>query len=760
VTIADECSRLVAKELIAYGQRGGWDHAEAYLKEHVAEHAAAAGVLSELLPQRDFLANADTSTLIPLLSVATSPATQALAVAYLESAEFLRARSSSTLRKQRLVIDQRRVGVINPTVTATGELWMPIWCGGGAVDAALTSAVRTLHGRITSLALSRIGSRTVAVIGGSNVRAGVGVWDLVTGQELSRLDPREIGQTRSIALTNIDDQPVAFIVDTENKIFAWNLSSSENSEFRRSSRPSVRGLAFGSIRNRKVVLTAEEDGAVRAWHPDPHSPQLLQEFTTRRSTGGATAVAFGSIFDVEIVVAGYEDGTVWAWDADSPDEPWAVHSHTARVNSLTFEATAKTAVVASGGDDEKVVVSYPFLPGSREYQDHDVTVFSGNFGAVRSVAVNLSSSPFSVFSGGDDGAVRSWRLSDRELLSASSGHHGAVTAVALNSRGVGVSGGDDGSIRSWKLPSNSPESELALPIAKVISMIGTVIAGESVVVTGHEDGSILSWHGRTGRHRDLLEREDRVISDLDLGVHSGRFTALIGYTEGRAYWWDLQTGYIRQVVECNCDELLHVRFQQVGYRPKAVIADRGGTIFLRDLSGSFIEDRKIVHHGGLLAIDFKVIDGIPMLASCGADSTVILWNLKSGTSRVLPLNAAPARAVRLKSVTGRPIVVVGHLDGTVAVWNAASDSVRTLHTAGSPVRAVSAYEHNGSSVIVSSSDDSSVRIWQSGSDKPAFTLPLPKPANSFFLDAGGRLFIGAENEVLALAPPRTFWSME
>nr|BFF25018.1 hypothetical protein GCM10025732_29830 [Glycomyces mayteni] len=342
--IADECSRLVAEELIAYGKQGGWDHAEDYLKEHVAEHAAAAGVLSELLPQRNFLANADASTLIPLISVAMPPESQALAIAYLESAEFLRAKSHNILRKQRLVIDQGRVGVFNPTVD--GDLWMPIWCGGGAVDEALTKAVRTLHGRITCLALSRVGSRRVAVVGGSNIRAGIGVWDIVTGQELSRLDPPTIGLVRSIALTSMNDQPVAFIADTRNKIHRWNLSSSENSEFKESNGAGVQGITFGSIRNRKVVLTAEEDGAVRAW--DAKSARLRRVFTTRRSTGGATCVSYGSMYDVEIVVAGFEDGTVWAWDTDAPNEPWAVHSHAARVNSLAFRSTVKTAIIASG----------------------------------------------------------------------------------------------------------------------------------------------------------------------------------------------------------------------------------------------------------------------------------------------------------------------------------------------------------------------------------------------------------------------------
>nr|BFF25017.1 hypothetical protein GCM10025732_29820 [Glycomyces mayteni] len=296
-----------------------------------------------------------------------------------------------------------------------------------------------------------------------------------------------------------------------------------------------------------------------------------------------------------------------------------------------------------------------------------------------------------------------------------------------------------------------------MPIAKVISMIGTVISGESVVVSGHEDGSIVSWHGGTGRHRDLLERRaEKVISDLDLGVHGGRFTALLGYKEGRAYWWDLQTGSIRGEIECNCNELLCVRFQQVGYRPKAAIADREGTIYIRDLAGSFIEDKKLVHHGGIHAIDFKVIDDIPMLASCGADSTVVLWNLKNGTSRTLPLSTSPVRAVKLESIAGRLVVVVGHIDGTVAIWHAESKSIRTLSTSSSPVRAVSAYEHGGRIIIVSSSDDSSLRIWHHESNKPYSTLPLPKPANSFLLDTRGHLFIGAENEVLALSPPSEF----
>jgi WD40 repeat protein len=201
-------------------------------------------------------------------------------------------------------------------------------------------------------------------------------------------------------------------------------------------------------------------------------------------------------------------------------------------------------------------------------------------------------------SGGEDGLVRLWQVSDGHLRATWRGHVGIIHGVALSGDGQLVaSAGEDGTVRLWQ--AGRPDQDAGRqdaaatsgvpqgPLATLRGHRGTVWAvavsrDGGVVASGWIDGTLRLWAAPSGQLLETVQGPTSGVNAVALS-RDGRFVAS-GGVDGAVQLWEAAGGRALSSVQAHT-----------------------GTA-----------------RGLALAVD-------GLLASGGEDGTVRLWEARSGT---------------------------------------------------------------------------------------------------------------------------------
>ena len=170
----------------------------------------------------------------------------------------------------------------------------------------------------------------------------------------------------------------------------------------------VNAVAVGALPDgTPVIVSGGDDGTVRVWRLADGTP--VGE-PLRGHDGAVNAVAVGALPDgTPVIVSGGDDGTVRVWrlaDGTPVGEP--LRGHAGGVHAVAVGALPDgTPVIVSGGDDGTVRV-WRLADGTPVGEP-----LRGHTGEVDAVAVGaLPDGTPVIVSGGGDGTVRVWRLAD------------------------------------------------------------------------------------------------------------------------------------------------------------------------------------------------------------------------------------------------------------------------------------------------------------------------------------------------------------
>ena len=349
--------------LLGQAEHTGWQ--DRYLREHAAEHAAAAGRLDQLLEDPLYLITVDPARLVPHLDAARSAPARATAAVYRQSAHHL-APLDRPARASQLELTAHHLGCRSLAAriasAAPDRPWQTRWSHGRR---ATGHQVLTGHaGAVNAVAAGALPDGTPVIISGGG-DGTVRVWRLAdgtpVGEPLHR--PRRPGD--------------------------------------RGGGRGAAGRHPGHHQRRRATARCGCGG----WPTAPRSGSRCAA-----TTGGVTAVAAGALPDgTPVIISGGADGTVRVWrlaDGTPVGEP--LHRPRRPVTAVAAGALPDgTPVIISGGARRHGagVAAGRRHPGRGAATGHD--------GAVSAVAVGaLPDGTPVIVSGGADGTVRVWRLAD------------------------------------------------------------------------------------------------------------------------------------------------------------------------------------------------------------------------------------------------------------------------------------------------------------------------------------------------------------
>ncbi|MDT0269130.1 caspase family protein [Streptomyces sp. DSM 44915] len=609
----------------AQGRRD-WFAAAPYVRQHLATHAAEAGVLDALVEDPGFLLASDPLALLRAFAATEGAGVRQVRGAYEQVAHRLHGDRPLGERAADLQLSARRCGA-DQLAERIDDLaidlpWTACWAWWS------TSGVhRLLSGHtkaVGSVAVGDLDGRPIAVTGGVDGTARV--WDLVSQRGIG--EPLPVGVAVSaIAIGDLGDYTVALTGGEDGTVRVWDLSAGQElGDPLRGHTNSVTSVAVGALDGHPVVLTGSEDGTARLW-----------DLATRRQLGAELAAHRRTVRDVDlgelagrpVAVTGGDDKAVHVWDLGE-----VLAGGDARLDGapLIGPAGAITAVslaqldgmtVALVGDDTGMLGRWDL--GARRQLGESVPahVYYVGSGVASAVVGEYGGRPVALTAGRRE--ARLWDLRTLQQLGPPlRGHVADINAGALTARSdtaLAVTVGDDRTARIWDLTADQP------------------------------------WEGHTG-----------AVSSLAVAEFGGRSLAVTGGEDGSAELWDLETGQCvgQQSMDLHAGAVPAIALGGVA---SSLVAATGGADTLLQLWDPFrgvpLGPPLRGHTNAVRALRFVSWDGTPVMVSGSEDGTVRLWELPSGTPVREPLTGhiGGVRDLAVRSVgRGLEIVVATTLD--------------------------------------------------------------------------------------------------
>ncbi|MFD8339019.1 caspase family protein [Streptomyces malaysiensis subsp. malaysiensis] len=577
--------------------RFDWFVAVPYVRQHMATHAAAAGVLADLVEDPGFLLASERLALLGAFASIEGEGARRIRSSYEQVAHRLTSDRSMGERAADLQLSARRCEA-DQLADRIGELgvslpWSARWAWWS------TSGVhRLLNGHSKTVGCVAVGSldgRPIAVTGSADGTALV--WDLTSQRQIG--DPLSVGiAVSAIAIGDLGDYTVALTGAEDGTVRVWDLSAGQ--EYGRAltgHTNKVVSIVVGAIDERPVVLTASADGTARIW-----------DLVSRQQLGCDLSAHKRTVWDADlgeldgrpIAVTGGEDKAVYVWDLSEIFTGGDAHLDG---TPLIGPAQAVTAVcvvhldgraVALVGDRAGMLSRWDLADRRQIGESVTAHVYWTDSGVASAVIGESDGRPVALSSGRHE--ARLWDLRTLQPLGHPlRGHVERITAAALTNGGdasLAVTVSNDRTARIWDLAADQPDEGHTRPVC---SMAFCDIQGRPMVVTGGRDATARLWDLRT-----------RTPVGSPMEGHSGEVSA--------------------------------VAFAAIGGR--VVVATGGSDTTLRlwdPFRGAALGPPLMGHTNAVRCAAFGELDGLPVIVSGGEDGTVRIWDATSGDAVGSPL---------------------------------------------------------------------------------------------------------------------------
>jgi WD40 repeat protein len=747
-----------------------WDLAHPYLLRHIAAHAAEAGRAEELITDPEFMVYADAAAILDNLGQATTSDATVAAAVFRTSMWRPEARDS-VVRREMLSIDAARFNqpeLSNALALGDGaraNAWLPVWATGAQVSEALTGILSGHTGAVTTVCVGEVARRKVVVSGSTDHT--IRIWDLATGRLLGKPLKGHNGPVRALCLAEVDGSPVVVSAGDDATVRLWDAETGSHLMTLTGHRGPVNALSVAERNGRLVVATVGADGTVRLWDPGRGAPVTLLR---ARGTTAVTAVTLvprpcspGQPPSL-IAVTAHRDRT-WQW--------WDLEHHVpytwndAPAASDTQVATVAAAIVNGRqacvtGSTDGVVAVWDVADGQPTIT---LRIPSPARIPVTSVAVvaPTAAASFIVAAMGKEVAVHRFGHVVEEPVILP-GHDERVTSVSagtMSGQVVAASGGQDGTVRTWRLSAGHRHSRPLPGHTHDVTAMALVMKDGTAAVASAALGAVWLRALDDGRELGRLSTGHGLLTACAAAEISGRPALLTAGNDGLARLWDVGTHQaVLPPLMGHSGWVNAVAIGHIGDAPVAVTGSSDRTARLWDLTTGQQICAPLIHHSAAIrAVAISRLSDRTIVATGGEDRVVALWDVTDSARpsllRATSGHMGAVNSVLLVAADDGLLAVSGSADSTIRLWDAAEgDAVGQplKHHLGA-VTAICTGWLDDRRVLVSASRDTRVCAWDITHRQSVAVFHLPRAAGHIACSEDGDLLVAFGRDIAALRQP-------
>lgn len=704
-----------------------WFGTVGYVRRHLAIHAAAAGVLPELVDDPGFLLAAEPQSLLTAFGSVEGDTARRIRSAYEQVAHRLTPAHSLGERAADLQLSARRceADLLADRIDdlAVSRPWAASWAWWSAsgVHRLLTGHTRT----VSCVAVGALDGRPIAVTGGVDGTARL--WDLTAQQQIG--PSMHVGiAVSAIAIGELGDYTVALTGAEDGTVKVWDLSAGqEHGEPLRGHTNQVASIAVGVVYGRTVVLTASLDGTARLWDLERRC-QVGSELSKHRRS--VFAACLGELDGRPIAVTGGDDKSVYVWDLSE-----TIRGGSARVDgspligpSMGVSAVCVSEVdgrtVALVGDQAGVLSRWDLHDRRQIGEPVSAHVYYNRSGVASAVAGRFGDRPVAVTCGRLEARV--WDVRTLQQMGPPlRGHVGDIKAAALFQEGdvaLTVTVSDDRTARIWDLAAEQPAEGHARP---VLTTAYCSYRNRDLAVTGSEDGTARIWDMSTGEEcAPPMDGHHGQVLTVAVGEVRGSLVVATGGSDTTVRLWaPLGAGSLHGPLHGHTNAVRCAAFGEFHGRPALLTGSDDGTVRLWDASdGTELRAPLTGHVGGVRHLAVRSVPRGLEVALCTSSEHGYVWHISDdhdATSGVPHAHfdasalTPEARTVGVGFHRGRPVVVV-ILDGNAAhALDLESSAVLGGPYSGHTgfVASASLGLVEGRTLLATTSYDNTVRMW-------------------------------------------------
>ncbi|GIG87365.1 hypothetical protein [Plantactinospora endophytica] len=656
-------SLVAGSPTVAGSGRTDWVRAHPYVRRYLAQHAARAGLLDELVTDPLFLVAAAPDELVGVLDTVQTDAAARPARIYGQAAHRLS------------------------------------WEGYGGNAAILELLAQAEREPDLASAFRLLNLRQPWTV----------PWAWWTPSHRYRLVGRHDGAVRALALTEIDDRPTAVTGGADGTVRRWDcLAGTLLDEPLSGHAGPVTAVLVVDADGERLIVSGDATGVIRRWSLLDGTPAGLPVTAHTGSVNALTVDGDGT----GLLSAG-ADGTVRRWRLlDGAPAGDVVEVPGGPVTALTVTGAGEDAVLVTAGVDGAVrrwrlsdgTPAGPALPGHR--------------GAVTCLASAGLPAGDVVLSGGTDWNVRSWDLADESSVEMSGRHDDVILDICLATvRGTPwlATASSDNTLLLGRFDDEEGGGFRLSHDSAVTAVVILEHQDAPAVVTASADSTVRFWTVDDGDGGDGLADNPYATSTVDVGFRDGRPLLATGHKDGAVRVWDADTG-LRIGVDGGVghgdwiNELMVVPTLSGG-----VVLSAGGDGTVREWALADGRHRRVCltrENGTWINSVATYQDGERTVAAAGDyDGLVHRWDVETGEPVAAPFQANEGSVATVAAIGG--VLLTAGNDGVIRRWDPRTAQRLTPQLTGhaSAAWCVAVGVHRGRHIAVSGDGDGAIRAW-------------------------------------------------